>query len=294
MRKRATARMVAASRLEATATTLRVLHGDPVHNVIRLESNLQIEGDVIFGEHNGGHSPVKGATAFIEELSVVSGEDAPAAAEDEDEQGAAAEPLAGSVGTFRQWKMVAHEDFQDGASGWRWADGSPADGDVDHCGDGSGDMFLHARCPAAAAAGSRRTPTATLVKQYGPLPPHTQLELTARVHFLDAWSGAAAYALVDGGVAWLDSHDHRGDGDDDGDAAPEEEAAEATAKESSWVMPSLCGGATGGDRLSVPVKVVVPHTAPFVEIAFGSTLERSAADACVASLGVDDVSLAVH
>ena len=81
------------------------------------------------------------------------------------------------------------------------------------------------------------------------------------MHFLDAWSGAAAYALVDGGVAWLDSHDHRGDADDDGDAVaeqPEEDTAEATAKEASWVLPSLCGGATGGDRLSVPVKVVVP------------------------------------
>ena len=46
----------------------------------------------------------------------------------------------------------------------------------------------------------------TLSKIFDSLPPHTEVRVKARFHFIDKWNGENAYLKVDGGYAWLASH----------------------------------------------------------------------------------------
>lgn len=163
------------------------------------------------------------------------------------------------------WREIYMERFDAGAAdGWRvgshGSDEEPAtaEGHVSHCGDGN--HFAGGHCRVAAHR---------LSKAVLGLPPHSQLRLQARFHFIDRWTGETAYAQVDGEYAWADAH---------------------TASARAGV--NLCGNAEHGEhRMGTVVDVVLPHTDDAAEIAFGSTL---GADPCEASFGVDDVVVSVR
>lgn len=78
------------------------------------------------------------------------------------------------VDGVRQWRMLSHEDFSNGADGWAPATATSA------C--GSKDQLLGGHCNLGRGEVSKR---------FEGLPAHTQIKLVARVHFLDSWNGEA-------------------------------------------------------------------------------------------------------
>eukprot|EP00753_Platysulcus_tardus_P010906 PLAT3142.1.p2 GENE.PLAT3142.1~~PLAT3142.1.p2 ORF type:complete len:294 (-),score=119.95 PLAT3142.1:255-1136(-) len=152
----------------------------------------------------------------------------------------------------RQWRLLSHDDFQTGAPGWSM-DGTSL------C--GSPDRFLGGPCVASAASSE---------KMFSSLPPHSQIRLTARFHFIDSWAGETGFAQMDGRYVWADS---------------------CGAAASPTTSMNLCGSDAPERRLSVPIDVTLPHTEETVKVAFGSTLTG---DACQQSWGVDDVAIYVR
>jgi len=169
-------------------------------------------------------------------------------------------------------------------AGWVWNDGTQATSNHSHC--GNGDRFLHASLPSDGLSISKR---------FHHLPQHSEISLQARVHFIDAWRGAQVYAKIDGEFVWLDAHDN---------SEHRESVLKSATGTASPVIPgtvdadtlplheggiNLCGGDHTGDRLSVPIKVYVPHARDSVTVTFGSTSLSEGS-----SFGIDDVSIYVR
>ena len=151
----------------------------------------------------------------------------------------------------RQWALVHHHDFE--ADGHGWADA--ATGAFIELSEGG---YLGGHCKTGAG---------TTVRRRFDLPPHTQLRVGARVHFVDGWEGETAFLQVDGAYAWVDT---------------------ARAHPNGL---NLAGGPQPDARFGVPVDAVVAHTAPSVLLEIGSTLDEHA---CDESYGVDDVQIHVR
>eukprot|EP00939_MAST-03C_sp_MAST-3C-sp1_P004995 g4995.t1 len=152
------------------------------------------------------------------------------------------------VGGVRQWSMLHHDDFDHGMDGWN----APGRGSCKE----SADYFLGGHC---------KTSSANATKTFKNLPKHSQIRITARVHFLDQWNGEVAYLRSDDRVVWAD-----------------------TAK--SLNLPgdagNVCGGPFADSRISVPVDVTFRHVKSEVELTFGSSLQGNP---CEKSWAVDDV-----
>ena len=182
-----------------------------------------------------------------------------------------------SISTAGVWRLYSSEDFSDsptvlvdgevaaaagaaaGATAGRMARGGwvsratapPADAavaaaagllsgaPVSHC--GKGNLFMGGHCKAAGRE---------LRKIYRGLPPHRQLRLVAKYHFIDGWEGEAGFATVAGRYVWTDHH-----------RAP----AKGTAAARGGI--SLCGDdQVPEQRLNVPIDASVPHSANEVEV----------------------------
>lgn len=254
---------------------------------VRLRSSLQVNGRVVHlvednVQKRADPAPLGGlpadqaiAASFIE------------LEEEEEEEGVSrlgAAHLDAHVGmtshlgdggrAVQQWTLVAHDSAEEQRDLWEVARRGESDeveeGDtrplLEACGEGER-PFL-----AVRGQGGRMP---TLSRRFGPLPPHDHVEVEASVHLLDAWRGGTAFARVDGELVWLQQHGQP----DDSDAAG----------------VSLCGSSFPHDRLSVPVKVVVPHSAEYVDVQFGGALAPGSADEEHApALGLDDVAVLIH
>lgn len=170
------------------------------------------------------------------------------------------------LGGVRQWRLISLDSFQNPKDAAAWsnpATGTCARGEA--AGAASSDRHLGGHC-AFAGHNSSRT--------FQRLPPHTQVMLTARFHFLDAWGlGETAFAAVDGDYVWAE-------------AAPAAPSPALAAR-----SLDVCGGPAPDARLSAPVHVSLPHSGNSLTVLFGSTL---VGDACTASWAVDDVALYVR
>jgi len=186
---------------------------------------------------------LRGATAFIETLSVVS-------------------HGSNSNQVHQQWRLIAQDDFHTHTNGWMWSDGTPVEANRSHC--SNFDHFLEAK-------GQQDLPVLAVSKTFDVSVQHTQLEIGARVHLIDSWYGSTMYAQVDGEYVWLDVHESDAD-------APDAELPAAGV--------SLCGGPAPHDRMSIPVKVIVPHTGSNVTISFGASALTP-----FGSFGIDDVAI---
>ncbi len=123
-------------------------------------------------------------------------------------------------------------------------------------------------------------------KSFTDLPPHTQIRVTARYHFIDNWTGQTAFAAVDGSYVWTQSH-----------RLPTSIVAGVNGLQ-------LCGSEQFPEtRLSSPIDVSLPHTADSVTVSFGAHSSSDAAvrslqdekqNACDRSFGVDDVAVWVR
>lgn len=159
------------------------------------------------------------------------------------------------IGGVKQWKMVRHENFEEGAEGWSLLETSSC--------SPNGDRFLGGHCNAAH--GSIR-------KTFDKLPAHKQLRVTARYHFIDNWQGETAFLQLGNKYVWSDRAKSVGPGQG----------------------LQMCGSAKHAEtRMSAPIDVTIPHDASFLEVAFGSH-GREGEDACERSFGVDDVMVYVR
>jgi hypothetical protein len=136
---------------------------------------------------------------------------------------------------------------------------------LSHCGDGN--LFLGGHC---RAGGDHE-----LFKQWEALPPHTELRLSASVHFIDSWDGEAAFMSVDGHTVWTSAK-----------AARQRPAGDASPH------LSVCGDNRFADAvIGKKIDIVVPHREALASIRFGTFLDEHA---CDESFGIDDVALYVH
>eukprot|EP00743_Colponemidia_sp_Colp-15_P000323 GILK01000374.1.p1 GENE.GILK01000374.1~~GILK01000374.1.p1 ORF type:complete len:295 (-),score=33.87 GILK01000374.1:88-972(-) len=164
----------------------------------------------------------------------------------------------------KQWNLVSHEDFEQGAEGWRMkmhgqtgSSGAPTGSCVP-----GGNKHMGGHCQSAGHEFTRT---------YTNLPPHSHLKISAKYHFIDSWEGEAAYAKIDNAYVWIEHHHH----------AP-------TGKQQGIHM---CGdGQYKETRWGVPIDTVVSHTGSSVTVAFGALLDEHP---CNESFGVDDVTIYV-
>lgn len=168
-----------------------------------------------------------------------------------------------------QWQLLTQDDFSEHANGWVEAvdgalSGKPL-GEFRQSCNGSPDTHLGGYCAFSTLAAG---------KQFGGLPPHSMLRISARVHFIDKWLGEYAYLLVDGNEQWTQAHTHC-----------------SKAFLSGCKGIDSCGDNLFHDRLSQQVTVTIPHTADAVNVVFGSSLKG---DACTASYAFDDVAIYVR
>jgi len=159
-----------------------------------------------------------------------------------------------SVRGVKQWQLVYIDDFSSGASGWSRPESS-------ECG---GVFMLGGFCKFS---------TGEVNKTYAGLPPHKQLRVVAKYHFIDRWIGETGYMKLDIGMndcmvpVW--SEQHKEDGGKNG--------------------INLCGDAgTPEGKFSVPVEVTVKHHTDSVSVAFGATV---GGDPCDESWGISAVEI---
>lgn len=159
------------------------------------------------------------------------------------------------VGGVKQWKLVRHEDFNSGpAIGWSLLETSSCNGK---------DFFVGGHC---------RIATGTVKKVFDHLPPHQQVRVTGRYHFIDNWKGESAFLQLNNQYVWTDH------------TSPHVTHASGI---------DMCGSTQYAEKkMSTPVDVTMPHSDSFLEVAFGSTGSPSE-DPCHRSFGVDDVMVYV-
>merc|ERR1712098_167796 len=98
----------------------------------------------------------------------------------------------------------------------------------------------------------------TVVKTYS-LPAHAQVQVTARVNFIDNWDDDQMFMKLDGEYVWTEQY--------------------------SWCTQmftlmcssghNACGKPEFPDRLSRFVQVTLPHTGPTLTVEFGTTIPES-------------------
>jgi hypothetical protein len=257
LRRKASAREVSAGEMRCRTVSSKVFEANARGQLV-LTGNIQVQGALRFqntpASRRGG-----GATAFLETMAVVSGTH---------------EDVLDRAGYVAQARLVAHDDFTESAAGWTQAREAGAPALRQHC--GAGDNFIVAK----GVLDARDQPV--VEKRFTGLPPHSRLELTARVHYLGHWRGSHAFATVDSAIVWLDSHGSPNDGG----------AAGADAAAASQPL-AFCGLSSSHTKLAQPIRVSIPHTGDSVTIGFGAAAYLIDGEPTEPLLGVDDVSLQV-
>merc|ERR1719359_775753 len=155
-----------------------------------------------------------------------------------------------------QWSLLYSDDFSAGSSGW-------SRGEVSQCGG----VFM--------LGGSCKLSVGEVNKTFTGLPPHKQLRVVAKYHFIDRWIGETGYMKLDIGAhdcevpVWSEQH-----------------------KEDDANGLSLCGAGTPDGKFAVPVEVTVPHSKASVSVTFGSTIGDT--DSCDESWGISAVEIYVR
>ena len=135
------------------------------------------------------------------------------------------------LGGTKQWRIVAHDTFNQNTKGWSVSETSTC---------GTSNVFLGGSCQQTVAKKGAE-------KIYTNLPAHTEIRLKARFHFLDKWvDGDTAYAKINDEYAWLDT--------------PGANAGKI----------NVCGDAHPEAGLSQLLDVVQTHSSDTVKINFGA------------------------
>ena len=109
------------------------------------------------------------------------------------------------LGGTKQWRIVAHDTFNQDTKGWVFQ------------------KHRRAARPTYSLGSCQQTVAKKgAEKIYTNLPAHTEIRLKARFHFLDKWvDGDTAYAKINDEYAWLDTGANAGKINVCGDAHPE-------------------------------------------------------------------------
>ncbi len=196
------------------------------------------------------------------------------------------ESNVGRVGSSENWEEVVNHSFTGGADAKQWMlhtiidavgdngvlTGSPSDLLTMQLSDKPSIPLVTKKCFGNAFIGGPCLTGANsiLSLNINSLPAHSRLELSARFHFIDSWSGEAAVAEIDGATVWMDTYQNNGDGG-----------------------INLCGNESVSEgRVSQLIRVEVPHTSGDARVSFRSLLP-SHLSSCETSWGVDDVIVRV-
>jgi len=163
-----------------------------------------------------------------------------------------------SVRGVKQWQLVYSDDFSAMGTGWSREE-------VSQCGG----LFM--------LGGFCKFSTGEVNKTFNTLPPHKQLKVVAKYHFIDRWIGETGYMKLNIGM--------------NGCAVPV--WSEQHTQEAGQNGISLCGNTEVAEgKFSVPVDVTVPHHEDSVSVTFGATI--GTADPCDESWGVSAVEIYVR
>lgn len=164
-----------------------------------------------------------------------------------------------SVAGVRQWQLLSSEDFMGTAPiGWSRSE-------VTQC---AGVNMLGGFCKFSKTE---------VNKTFAGLPPHKQVRIVARYHFIDRWVGETGYMKLSVGqddcpvTVWSEQH-------------MQQEAKNGL---------NLCGNVeTPEGKFSASIDVTVPHNKGTLSISFGSTMDD--VDPCDQSWGVSGVEVYVR
>jgi len=176
------------------------------------------------------------------------------------------------IGGVEQWRLVRHDDFQNSNHGWtRKDDPTNAFVETSSCRSTDTDRFLGGHCVLSSGL---------VHKTFSHLPPHKQIKVSARVHYLDHWNGESVFLVLGDQYVWAQPH-----------------------TSSPHYGMQMCGNANHKEsKFSTPVEVTIPHAESFLTIGVGATSHvvdkelaklhpTSTDDPCERSFGVDDVSI---
>jgi hypothetical protein len=266
--------VIAGAMLADTVTTKANLNVEGTLTASRVRSNLIQADHMIIDSLSGtnGVLTINGDVAIVNEPleNVPANPAVPANATGSTPAGkkapAATKPAGGVIGAtafiaedivlggVKQWRLVRHEHFDQGAEGWSLLQTSSCAGR---------DSFLGGHCHIGAGEVS---------KTFDKLPPHSQVRVTGRYHFIDNWQGETAFLKLGEKYAW----------------------SEHTSKNPDSLGIHMCGSEQYPERkMSTPIDVTMPHSDSFLQVAFGSTGDAKQ-DPCERSFGVDDVMVYVR
>jgi len=178
------------------------------------------------------------------------------------------------------WLAVASDTFSNGTDGWSIVPVSVNDGAADVADLGT------SKCGGAGniLGGPCQTSYHTVEKVYSGLPNHAEIQITARVHFIDNW---------DDDTMWLKV----------GQPGTVSSSAPAWAEEYTWCPQfftfmcshgvSVCGKGHYPDRMSRLVTVTMQHTTPDLALQFGTDM-KTETPPCEASYGVSQITIEVR
>jgi len=154
------------------------------------------------------------------------------------------------VGGISQWRLVRSDIFTDKTISTAWK------------------FETYLDCPAFSiiTTTTKKTP---ITYTYLNLPPHTQVQLQATVHFVDDWQGETAYLKIDDEYVWTKSH----------------------GQEVIGHPINVCGSPLFGETsFSLPIDVAVWNKNKMLKLEFGTTLEAGV----TAYLGLSSINLYIR
>jgi len=155
-----------------------------------------------------------------------------------------------------QWRQFVNENFWTVPTGW-------STNEISTCG---GLYLLGGYCILSRG---------NLIKEFGNLPTHQKIRITADFHYIDAWTGETAYMQLNTGpknqdeYVWTDRYD------------------------SSMAVNSInvCGAQYGEGKLTTKIDITVPHNTGSIVVTFGSTVDQ---DPCDQSWGISNLSIYIQ
>jgi len=166
---------------------------------------------------------------------------------------------ADSSVTTPQWRLAAHDTFEDGVRGWSANVSSTCGG------------------PHRILGGHCRLAGAPVDKVFANLPPHQSVRVEARFYFIDEWRGQVGWMMLDQTSVWAQQH------------------AICSPEPSRPCPPprSICGRPDVADTVGVLIDVVHRHSRSELTVTFG-TQGLQGTDPCEVAYGVQAVAVYVR
>jgi len=180
----------------------------------------------------------------------------------------------------QNWLAARADTFSNGTDGWRIVPVAVSDGESDN------EDLTTTACGGVGQVlgGHCATSYHTIEKTYTNLPNHAEVQITARIHFLDNW---------DDDTMWMKM----------GLPGTVEQSPPVWAEEYTWCPQfftfmcnagvSTCGQEHYPDKMSRLVTVAMDHSAQDLQVQFGTNI-REGTPACEVSYGISHITVEVR